>query len=208
MQIKTNEGIIDVHDLERVGRGGTYNVYALDNERVLKVSYKGNQVRNPAEVLEALQGVIMTPKVYEYDEQWYIMERIHGYTAFEIIDRRIETIPFDHEDYKKQIKEYFLSSFERGWEPVDLYARNVMLDFNGGIWIVDHDCFFNHLPKETEIQLKQMEEESKGNRALQAYLRSFRKRQVPQLKENDSRLKEILEVGEELNEVINNGVTV
>lgn len=208
MKIQTIIGDIDTDFLKRIGTGGAHKVYEIDEDKVLKVS-KGNHKKNAGAILEELQGIPFVPKIYDYssDGSWHIMQQIHGFTPYHARRGFIEMKPmsFDFERFLKDSRLFFSSCMKRGWEPADINASNVMIDWSGAFWVIDFDCFRGGdlpLSAEKETELSVLEQYYMDTPAMMAMIKRSRKQRFSPLKENDNRLVPLIEVGKEIKEIL------
>lgn len=132
---------IDLIRLKKIGLGWEYDVFELDSERVLKVS-RGYHLSNSGRILEELQGLPFIPKVFEYGEDWLIMQKIvglhynlyaSGYSYF--------AKKYSYEQHRMKTLAFCKGCLEKGYVPRDLGATNVMIDTKGDFWIVDVGAF-------------------------------------------------------------------
>lgn len=132
---------IDISKLRKISYGLEYDVYALNDESVLKIS-RGNHFQNSGKVLEDLQGLPFIPRVYEYGDDWLIMQRIQGNMLFGYGRGwswfRVE---YDYYEHESKALEFINGCIERGWLPEDMSPGNVMYDINGEFWVVDVGSF-------------------------------------------------------------------
>ncbi|MEQ3591563.1 hypothetical protein ABM560_07320 [Bacillus albus] len=132
---------IDLTKLQKISFGYEYTVYALNDDSVLKVS-NGHHIQNSGRVLEELQGLPFIPKVYDYGEDWLIMQRIYGSTMFGY-GRGWSwfRVQYDYENHKNNALNFCDDCMKKGWIPKDLNVGNVMIDIEGDFWIVDVGSF-------------------------------------------------------------------
>lgn len=130
---------IDVSKLPQISRGHEYDVYALNDELVLKIS-NGGHLQNSGQILSDLQGLPFIPKVYWWGDsgEYLVMQRIKGIEiGFYMTGFSWFRVPYDYDTHKNMTLEFFNGCIERGWIPRDLHFANIMIDKDGHCWIVD-----------------------------------------------------------------------
>lgn len=154
--LKTKFGLIDTSKLEIISDiTNEYIVYKLSEDKVLKVS-NGNHKQNSGKVLEELQGIPFVPKLYDYDEDYLITQRIVGEDLISIMLTSNFGLPdefsipeFDYERHKVNCFLFWDFCIAKGWLPGDVETTNVMIHEDGGFWFIDYGRFKRIDPIET-----------------------------------------------------------
>lgn len=175
---------------------------------------KGNHFNNSGEILENLQGLPFVPKLYDYDDRggWHVVQHIHGFTPYhaERGYERVGQVTFNYEQFKEDAHTFFKGSIERGYLPNDINASNVMVDWQGSLWVIDYDFFLGgELPMtESSIRMfKQIEQEFKDlgiyDNAAKKKIEESKRFKFAPLRKNDERIKPLLNVGNEIDILLN-----
>lgn len=159
-------GDINTDDAKRLGHGRFYEVYKLDDLKVLKFMHN-EDTSHTFPSREVLNGIPMIPEIYEFSEKqnYYIMQYINGIEIgslgkkyqvirffsenFEIINYCIKN-KFDFHEYIEQVDLFFEGCISKGYFPRDLHHKNIMLDGQQKIWVVDLDQFVD-VPKNSIV---------------------------------------------------------
>ena len=161
-------GEINTNDLnECIGTGRSYQVYKLDEYKVIKFEDKKMRLvqmldkpnYNLFNIGKQLNGVPMIPHVYECsnDPNYQIMEYIEGISIagidnehalvrffYKKLEQRLNYYldnKFDYENYVSQVDKLFTGCIERGFLPSDLHVDNILIDSKQNVWVVDLDRF-------------------------------------------------------------------
>lgn len=161
-------GKINTNDLnECIGTGRSYQVYKIDEYKVIKFEAKKMRLvqmldkpnYNLFNIGKQLNGVPMIPHVYECsnDPNYQIMEYIEGFNIagidnehalvrffYKKIEQRLNYYldnKFDYENYVSQVDKLFIGCIERGFLPSDLHDDNILIDSKQNVWVVDLDRF-------------------------------------------------------------------
>ncbi|WP_404459347.1 hypothetical protein [Sutcliffiella horikoshii] len=125
---------IDLSKLEKIGKTG--NVYALNDEQILKVFT--SEKSNSGKILNDLQGLPFVPKIYEYGEDWLIMQRIKGNILwFHQKGFSWFNVKLNYKEHKKNTLDFIDGSIAKGWMPEGLHQFNVMMGEDGKLYVCD-----------------------------------------------------------------------
>lgn len=130
---------IDVSKLKKIGKnGGNVDVYELNDEQVLKIKKSDSSHYKSAQILKSIQGLPFVPKLYDYGDDWLIMQRIHG-TTLNWYENKLSwfALPYDYETHKENAKKFIKGCYDLKYQIEDIRSVNVMFDTSGQFWIVD-----------------------------------------------------------------------
>lgn len=141
--------------VESIGQGGNAEVFTWDNDPYLKnICYKKikpnpqilwNDLEKEFDAQERIHEVgVRVPHPYLVfrnkitREEYFLMERIHGYTIEEFIDKQIE-LPqgFNLEVFMNKLHLQIKRMHEYGIFHRDLHAKNIMITTDGEPVIID-----------------------------------------------------------------------
>lgn len=136
-----------VHDvLTLIGAGFCGTVWELSDEYALKVD-KGtySSGTRDGEIMHALQGLPMIPKLYMYseDNRFMVVQRIKGVDVrkYRNGEAGFTLRSFAKGKFQRLVDQFTIDVLKRGWIPTDLHDENTMIDTDGNFWIVDVGIF-------------------------------------------------------------------
>jgi len=127
-----------------IGGGACGAVYSISEDVCMKVNGRdslGSSCRD-GQVMRDLQGLPFIPTLYAYaeDNEYMMMQKVKGATTSKWrMDR-----PFPLQELKateQAIRDFYEGCKDRGWLPSDIHGANVMVDEEGGFWVVDVGLF-------------------------------------------------------------------
>lgn len=160
MIIKSEKyGSIDTGNLKLLGYGRYYEVYKLDDSKVLKFMYN-EYTSHSFPSITKLNDIPMIPEIYEFSEKqnYHIMQYIDGIKIGDLekknaLSRFLLGNPnrisfyiknkFDFDEYMYQVDSFFQGCIGRGYYPKDLHRKNVLLDHQKKLWVIDVDQFLD-----------------------------------------------------------------
>jgi hypothetical protein len=97
------------------------------------------------EIMEALQGLPLVPKIYAYSEcnRFMLIQKIDGKALMNMYGdtKDIDLSNYNREELEKKIHAFYEGATERGWVPNDMHDGNSMVDKKGNFWVVDFGLF-------------------------------------------------------------------
>lgn len=117
-----------------IGKGAQGIVYKISPDKCVKIHKRSEDTITESEVLKALQGTTIVPKLYEVGPNYIVMEYLEGTTLKQhLISERVIT-----QDLTEKIL-LLLKEMRRLKIPrVDARLKNMILTTNGDLKVIDH----------------------------------------------------------------------
>ncbi|MBD7938995.1 MULTISPECIES: protein kinase family protein [Cytobacillus] len=122
--------------LELIGVGRSAFVFKITKQAIaIKVYFP--QMEDIAKVEAAnyqrIQGNPYYPHLYDYGDAYIVIDYIEGFTLFQCLEKGIH-IKAEHIE---SVQLALRSATEAGLKPSDIHLRNIMIDRNGNIKLID-----------------------------------------------------------------------
>ena len=119
-----------------IGTGRSAYVFRIEStSTAIKVFFPGYEhiAKEEAEIYAVLQDVDYFPSVYEHGRNYIVMEYIEGITLFECLTNGtvITSVHIQEVDYALSL------ASKAGLNPSDIHLRNILIDSNGDIKLID-----------------------------------------------------------------------
>lgn len=145
--------------LKRLGGGVTGTVYQYKNFAI-----KMGGVSNDIKILNKLSHLPFIPKIYaSINNGCVIMELIEGETVFDYIECNKKHVEIE-ESILTDLENCIKNIISAGYYPDDCHSKNVMIDNNGKIRIVDVGYYTEIHPIDDNEEIKRMINLSTGMR--------------------------------------------
>lgn len=123
-------------DLEYIGRGKSAYVYRWKGtEKIIKIFLEESRgeficERKVYETLGDEEGFL---KMYVYGENYLVLDYIQGKTLYKLLREGV----FIKAEYIEKVAEYVENIKRKGLHPNDLHLKNILIDGEERVWIVD-----------------------------------------------------------------------
>jgi predicted Ser/Thr protein kinase len=135
-----NQGIslVDYNkaELTPIGSGRSAYVFKISGlNRVLKVFYPPFEdiATTEAESYQSLEGISHYPTLYDYGENYLVIDHIEGLTLFECLVHGREL----NERHVEQIDEALRMARDRGLNPSDIHLHNIIITPTDEVKLID-----------------------------------------------------------------------
>lgn len=141
------EAILERHENKRfsndsiLGFGTNATVYDYQNKYAVKV-FNTDDIyidKDDAKILLKLQDIPCFPKLYAYNDEIMIVEKVNGCTYKTLWNSGITPLP----NWEEILSTAFDIIVERGFYPQDLGRENIMFDKSGFPYIIDVGAFMH-----------------------------------------------------------------
>ena len=122
--------------LQFIGKGRTAYVYRIaDTSFALKVyiSKHSDLAKEEGEIYQILEGISYYPTVHEVGSNYIVMDYIKGLTLYDCLTNGIKVT----ETSIKEVDQAILLASERGLNPSDIHLRNIILNADHHISLID-----------------------------------------------------------------------
>lgn len=123
-------------ELTLIGSGRSAYVFKIrGSSRVLKVFYPPFEeiATKEAEIYQSLEGSSYYPTLYDYGENYLVIDHIEGLTLFECLVHGREM----NECHVEQIDEALRVARERGLNPSDIHLHNIIITPTDEVKLID-----------------------------------------------------------------------
>lgn len=128
----------DLREYELIGDGKDGEIYRITDEACVKFFFLEETKQRELEALEVGQSSPVIPRVYEYGDNYIVMEYVQGIS----LARHLKREGYIDEELTEKIL-MMLDELKRiGFKRLDTEIRHVLMDEEGGLKVIDHKRAF------------------------------------------------------------------